>query len=400
LVLGTGRRGARGIPLLQICAPELIATAFVLALAGAENHASAAADPIRIGAVFSETGGLASIGSPGLAGMRLAAAEINADGGVLGRPLQIAAADSRSTPRATARAVAKLITGEQVVALGGLNDSTLALAAGRVSQKAGIPFVTSGATLPSLPRQVGNTFFMAAFGDDAQAHAVATVAHTNLRGGTAFLLVDRRSDFTRALARFFRQRFVARGGTVVGQMFYATGERNFAPAIARVRGLRSPPDVLFFSALPSEAGRLVRQFRAAGLTQPILSGDGFDTPLVGRVAGTLADDIYYSTHVALDSGAPRVRRFVAAYRKRYRRLPENAFAALGYDTMRLIADAVRRARSTEPRAIRDALAATRGFAMVTGTISYAGGRRIPRKPVTIVRVQDGRPAFYRTVGSG
>jgi hypothetical protein len=154
-------------------------------------------------------------------------------------------------------------------------------------------------------------------------------------------------------------------------MFYVTGERNFATAIARVRSLRPPPDVLFFSALPSEAGRLVRQFRAAGVRQPILSGDGFDTPLVGRVAGALADDVYYSTHVALDSRAPRVRRFVAAYRRRYGRRPENAFAALGYDTMRLLADAVRRARSTEPGAIRDALAATRGFAMVTGTISYA-----------------------------
>jgi branched-chain amino acid transport system substrate-binding protein len=378
-------------------ARAVIAAVFVLTLEGAGTGASAAVEPIRIGAVFSETGGLASIGSPGLAGMRLAAAQITAGGGLGGRRVQIVAADSRSTPAAAARAVARLIRDEHVVALGGLNDSTLALAAGRVSQSAGIPFVTSGATLPDLPQRVGNRFFMAAFGDDAQARAVAAVARANLRGGTAFLLIDRRSDFTRALARFFRQRFVARGGTVVGQMFYAAGERNFASAIARVRGLPAPPDVLFFSALPSEAGRLTRQFRAAGLKQPILSGDGFDTPLVGRVAGALADDVYYSTHVALDSRAPRVRRFVAAYRRRYGLRPENAFAALGYDTMRLLADAVRRARSTEPGAIREALAATRGFAMVTGTISYAPGQRTPKKPVTIVRVQNGRPAFYRTV---
>jgi branched-chain amino acid transport system substrate-binding protein len=386
--------------LSQINTPALIGAALVLAIAGAQNRASAAAEPIRIGGVFSETGGLASIGSPGLAGMRLAAAQANADGGVLGRRVEIASADSRSTPGAAARAVARLIREKHVVALAGLNDSTLALAAGRVSQRAGIPFVTTGATLPSLPRQIGNMFFMAAYGDDAQANAVAAVARTNLRGRTAFLLIDRRSDFTLALARFFRQRFVARGGTVVGQMYYATGERSFASAIARVRGLRLSPDVLFFSALPSEAGRLVRQFRAAGLKQPILSGDGFDTPLVGRVAGGLADDVYYSTHVALDSRAPRIRSFVAAYRKRYGRQPENAFAALGYDTMRLLADAVRRARSTNPRAIRQALSATRGFAMVTGTISYGPGRRIPKKPVTIIRVEDGRRAFYRTVGSG
>ena len=381
----------------HLASAAAIAAVCILAFGGADRGASAGSDPIRIGAVFSETGGLRSIGSPGLAGMRLAAAQINARGGVLGRRVQIAAADSRSKPAAVARAVRRLIENERVVALGGLNDSTLALAAGPVAQRAGVPFVTAGATLPTLPRTVGNAFFMAAFGDDAQAHAVAEIARTRLRARSAFLLVDRGSDFTRALARFFRQGFVARDGTVTGQRSYAPGERDFGSAIARIRAQQPPADVLFFSALPSEAGRLTRQARAAGLTQPILSGDGFDTPLLGRVAGTLADNVYYSTHVALDSTARRIRRFVTAYRERYGRRPENAFAALGYDTMRLIADAIRRAGSPEPAAIRRALAATRGFAMVTGTISYAPGRRTPKKPVTIMRVRDGRPAFYRAV---
>jgi branched-chain amino acid transport system substrate-binding protein len=376
------------------------AAALALTLAGAAFGGSTGSQPIRVGAVFSETGGLGSIGSPGLAGMRLAAAEINGDGGVLGRRVQLVTADSRSSPAAVARAVRRLIERDRVVALGGLNDSTLALAAGPVAQRAGTPFVTSGATLPSLPRRVGDTFFMAAFGDDAQAHAVADFARTDLRARSAALLVDRGSDFTRALARFFRQRFVARGGTLAGRLSYASGERNFAPLMARMRALRPRPDVLFFSALPSEAGPLVRQARAAGLTQPILSGDGFDTPLIGRVAGGLADDVYYSTHVALDSDAPAVRRFVASYQRRYRRPPTSAFAALGYDTMRLLADAIRRAGSTDPAAIRRALAATRGFALVTGRISYARGRRTPTKPVTIIRVQNGRPAFYRNVTPG
>jgi branched-chain amino acid transport system substrate-binding protein len=375
----------------------VVATAVALTLAAATFGASAGSEPIKVGAVFSETGGLRSIGSPGLAGMRLAAAEINAGGGLLGRRVQLVSADSRSRPAAVARAVRRLIESDRVVALGGLNDSTLALAAGPVAQRAGIPFVTSGATLPSLPRRVGDMFFMAAYGDDAQARAVADFARTDLRARSAVLLVDRGSDFTRALATFFRRRFVARGGTMAGRLSYASGERNFAPLIARIRALRPRPDALFFSALPSEAGRLVRQARAAGLSQPILSGDGFDTPLIGRVAGGLADDVYYSTHVALDSDAPVVGRFVAAYRRRYRRPPNSAFAALGYDTMRLLAHAIRRAGSTEPAAIRRALAATRGFAMVTGRISYARGRRTPTKPVTIIRVENGRPGFHRNV---
>ena len=158
----------------------VIAALFVLTVGGADGSRSAGAEPIRIGAVFSETGGLRSIGSPGLAGMRLAAAEINAGGGILGRRVQLAVADSRSNPAAVARGVRRLIEDQRVVAIGGLNDSTLALAAGPVAQRAGIPFVTAGATLPTLPRTVGNGFFMAAFGDNAQAHAVADVARKDL----------------------------------------------------------------------------------------------------------------------------------------------------------------------------------------------------------------------------
>jgi len=375
----------------------VIAMLAVVAVLGAHASGSAAAEPIRIGAVFSESGGFGSIGSPGLAGMRLAARQINRGGGVLGRRLRVVAADSRSKPRAVARAVKRLIEDRGVVALGGLNDSTLALAAGPVAQRARVPFVTSGATLPTLPRRVGNYFFMAAFGDDAQAHAVADVARDDLDARSAFLLVDRGADFTRALARFFRQRFVARGGTIAGSLSYPSGQRDFRAEMTAIRAQQPPPDALLFSGLPSEAGPLVRQAREAGLTQPILSGDGFDTPLIGQVAGALADDVYYSTHVALDSRAPRVKRFVTAYRRRYGRAPENAFAALGYDTMRLIANAVRRGRSAKPGAIRRALAATRGFPMVTGTLSYTPGRRTPVKPVAVLRLTDGQPSLFRNV---
>jgi branched-chain amino acid transport system substrate-binding protein len=374
----------------------LAVIALVVQLAVGSATASAAG-PIRIGAVFSESGGFASVGSPGLNGMRLATAQINAHGGVLGRDLELIAADSRSRRGAVARAVKRLIRVRDVVALGGLNDSTLALGAGPVAQRAGIPFVTSGATLPTLPKRIGNTFFMAAYGDNAQAQALADLARNNLHAQSAFVLVDRGSDFTRALAGFYRQSFVEQGGTVAGELSYASGQRDFGAAMATIRAQSPPPSVLFFSGLPSEAGPLVRQARAAGLTQPILSGDGFDTPLIGRRAGALADDVFYSTHVALDSRAPRIRRFVAAYRKRYGHRPENAFAALGYDTARLLADAIRRARSDQPNAIRRALAATRHFPMVTGTLSYAPGRRTPVKPVTIIRVENGRPHFYRTV---
>lgn len=375
------------------CAVPVTAPAAPAATEAPAEEAAPAAGTIKVGALYGVTGGMSSIDGPGLNGFKLAAKQINEAGGVNGQMIEVIAIDGKSDQTATTSAATELIEVHKVVAIGGLNDSTFALAAGPIAQAAGIPFVTAGATLPTLPEQIGDYFFMAPFGDDAQAYAIADYAFNELGTRSAYMLVDQAYDFTTALARFFKERWEANGGTIVLEDTYNSGDTDFSAQIARVKALDPQPDVLFISAIPNEAGITTKQFREAGLTQPIISGDGFDTPLIGEVAGELADDVYYSTHASLDNEAEIVQSFVAAYEAEYGRKPENAFAALGYDTMNLIADAIRRAGSTEPAAIRDALAATQGFQAVTGVISYPEGERKPIKSVTIIRVQDGVYSF-------
>lgn len=361
------------------------------------SQATPTAGVIKIGALYGVTGSMSSIDEPGLNGFKLAAQQINEAGGINGQMIEVIAIDGKSDQTATTSAVTELIEVHKVVAIGGLNDSTFALAAGPIAQAAGIPFVTAGATLPTLPDQIGNYFFMAPFGDDAQAYAIADYALNELGARTAYMLVDQAYDFTTTLARFFKERWQSKGGAIVLEDVYNSGDTDFSAQIARVRALNPPPDVIFISAIPNEAGITTRQFREAGLTQPILSGDGFDTPLIGEVAGDLADDVYFSTHASLDNESNVVQSFVSAYEKAYGRKPENAFAALGYDTMNLIADAIRRAGSTNPAAIRDALATTKDFQTVTGVISYPEGQRKPIKSVTIIRVQDGVYSFVTEI---
>lgn len=361
------------------------------------SQATPTAGVIKIGALYGVTGSMSSIDEPGLNGFKLAAQQINEAGGINGQMIEVIAIDGKSDQTATTSAVTELIEVHKVVAIGGLNDSTFALAAGPIAQAAGIPFVTAGATLPTLPDQIGNYFFMAPFGDDAQAYAIADYALNELGSRTAYMLVDQAYDFTTTLARFFKERWQSKGGAIVLEDVYNSGDTDFSAQIARVRALNPPPDVIFISAIPNEAGITTRQFREAGLTQPILSGDGFDTPLIGEVAGDLADDVYFSTHASLDNESNVVQSFVSAYEKAYGRKPENAFAALGYDTMNLIADAIRRAGSTNPAAIRDALATTKDFQTVTGVISYPEGQRKPIKSVTIIRVQDGVYSFVTEI---
>jgi branched-chain amino acid transport system substrate-binding protein len=289
---------------------------------------------------------------------------------------------------------------EGVTAMGGFGDSDFALAAGPVAQRAGIPFVTSGATLPSLPQQIGDDFFMACYGDDVQAAAVADFAIDALGARRVWLLRDPNADFTVALAGYFKERYSARGGRVSSEEDLPAETSTYGPLVRTLRAAVPPADAVFAAALPNEAGPLTRALRDAGFGDPILSGDGFDTPELLEVAGPAANGVFYSTHVAYDEPAPPVQRFVADYRAAFGSPPESAFAALGYDTLNLIANAIGRAGSTDPLAVRDALAATRDFPAVTGTISYAPDRRTPIKPVTIVEVKDGAVTFVQRVTPG
>jgi branched-chain amino acid transport system substrate-binding protein len=135
----------------------------------------------------------------------------------------------------------------------------------------------------------------------------------------------------------------------------------------------------------------VKQVREAGLELPIVSGDGFDTELVTTVPGPkLAQDVFFSTHTYREDTRPEVLAFISAYEKEYGRPPENAFAALGFDAVGLIADAVKRAGSTDGKPLAEALAATQGFKAVTGEITYSRESGVPLKGVSIISVHDGQ----------
>ncbi len=378
----------------------LVAAAALLAAGAlAAPGPAQAQDTIRIGALYNVTGGMSSIDAPGLNGMKLAVEEVNAAGGVLGRRIELLTEDGKTDQTINANIMSRFVS-QKVVAVAGLNDTSFVLAAGPIAQKAKVPFVTAGATAPQIPEQVGDYMFMAPFGDDAQAFAIADYAFKTLKARNAWLLTDQAYDFTLTLSKFFKERWGKLGGTIALEDIYRSGDVDFSAQITRLRAQRPAPDVLFVSAIPNEAGLIVKQVRQAGIKTPIVSGDGFDTPLVVDVPGKeLADGVYFSTHayVQPDSPKPVVRRFVAAYQKAYGRAPENAFAALGYDTLKLVADAVERAGSAEPARIRDTLAATKGFEGVTGTIGYSGGSRVPKKGVTIIRVAGGRLQFAAEV---
>ncbi|MFW6137907.1 MAG: ABC transporter substrate-binding protein [Spirochaetota bacterium] len=348
-----------------------------------------APETIKIGALYNLTGGMSSIDAPALNGAKLKAKLLNEKGGVLGRKVEVTGIDTKTDQEAAATGARRALN-QDVVAGIGYGDTTYVLAAAPLFQKEGIPFVTSGATHPDLPKMVGEYFFMTPFGDDDQSFAIAEYAYKRMDIRDAVVWTDNSMDFTKALSKFFKQKFKELGGTIIHEDFFQTGDKDFSAQISRLEAAKPIPDAVFIAAIPNEAGITVKQTREAGLDLPIISGDGFDTELVSTVPGPRhANDVYFSTHAYRASDRPEVEDFVEAYREEHGRDPENAFAALGYDAVGLIADAIERAGTTKPEELRDALAATKGYQAVTGEISYTRPSRVPVKPISIIGVQKG-----------
>lgn len=367
--------------ILAIC----VASALMLGSAVAQ-------EVLKIGALYNLTGGMSSLDGPSLKGAQLAVKQINAGGGLLGKTIELIAPDGKTDQQETAKAAQRVLS-EGVIAGIGQSDTTFVMAGAPLFQEKGIPFVTSGATHPELPQWVGNFMFMTPFGDDDQSFAIADFTFDKLGVKRIAIWTDNSMDFTKALSKFFIQRFKERGGEIVGEDVFMMGDTNFSAQIARLAALDPKPDAVFISAIPSEAGLSVKQIREQGITIPIVSGDGFDTELVASVPGPeLANEVYFSTHTYRSDNRPEVTKFIADYKAEYGIDPENAFAPLGYDALMLVADAVKRANSVEPAKIRDALAGTRGFKAVTGEISYTRPSMVPPKPVAIVSVKGGKYA--------
>jgi len=373
----------------RILMSVLLVFATLLASCGG-GATPAANEPIKIGVIYNVTGGQASLDVPSYNGAKLAAKEINDSGGVLGRQIQIVFYDGKSDATTIGNAATQLVESDKVVAMMGFSDSDMTLAAAPIAAKAGIVFVTSGATSPKLPDQVPDYLFLACFGDNVQAAAGAEYAYNTLKYKSVYLLTDQGTEYTTLLSKYFKERFTELGGQVVLEDTYQTGDKDFSAQITKVKGSTTPPDFLYIAAQPDDIGTIVKQFRDSGIDKVIMGGDGYDTPLLVQIPGSGATNVYFTTHSLMDAtlGTDPIKKFIADYTTAYGNPPENAFAALGYDTMKLIADAIKRANSADPKAIHDALATTKDFPGITGQLTYLPGSRVPQKGVAMILVKD------------
>jgi branched-chain amino acid transport system substrate-binding protein len=361
-----------------------------LAAFAAVAHAQ---DPIKVGEYTSLTGKEADWGQTSHHGVVLAIEDINAASGVLDRKLELIFEDNQSKPGESATAAKKLISRDKVVALIGEVSSGRSLEAAPVAQAAHVPMIAPAATNPKVT-QTGNYIFRVCFIDDFQGAVMATFAKDELKAKRVAILSSVSNAYSVGLARIFRDTFTTAGGTVVTEKNYAEGDKDFRAQLTAVKA--ENVDAVFVPGYYTESALIIRQARDLGLTLPFFGGDGWEGEQLLEIGGEALNGCFYSTHFSAGNTAPAVLDFIARYKARWNGEVPGAYSALGYDTIQVLADAIKRAGTTEGPKLRDALAATRNFSGVTG-ITTINEHRDANKPATIIAIRGGRAGFYKTV---
>jgi branched-chain amino acid transport system substrate-binding protein len=360
-----------------------VVTAAAMAFAACERRSdsgAASTGDIVVGLYASLTGDGASFGQSSREGAELAVAEINAAGGLLGgRRITMLVEDDQSKPEEASSAVTKLVTQDRAVAIIGEVASRRTLAAAPVAQRYQVPLITPASTNERVTA-VGDYIFRVCFIDPFQGEVLAKFAYNDLKARKVAVLKDIQQDYSVGLTESIVKNFQALGGTVSEPVSYSSGDADFRAVLTKIRAER--PDAVFATGYYSEAAIIVRQARELGMTMPILGGDGWvgDPLRNGREA---LKNTYISNHYSGDNPAPVVQNFVKAYREKFGREPDS-IAALGYDAIKVLADAITRANTTAGAALRDAIAKT-DVEGVTGQLKM-NSRRDVDKPAVIQEV--------------
>ncbi|MCE5286659.1 MAG: ABC transporter substrate-binding protein [Pelosinus sp.] len=354
---------------------------------------------VKIGLVYELTGGTATFGTEATNGAKLAVKEINAKGGVLGKQIQVVTADNKSEPSESSNAMTKVISQDNVIAVTGFTTSSNAMAAAAVAEANKIPFITAAATNPkvTLDESTGKTknyTFRVCFIDPFQGTVGANFVLNTLKTKTAAVLIDNSSDYSKGLAQFFKEAYTKGNGQIVAEEAYLQKDQDFKTILTKIKAIN--PEVIYLPGYYEEVGKIIKQARELGITAPFVGGDGWDSPKLLEIGGAAAlNNTFFTNHYSVEDTSPKSKEFVEAYKKEYGEVP-GAMAVLGYDAMYVMVDAIKRAGSTDSEKIREAIAATKDFAAVTGTLTL-NDKHDAVKSAVIIEMKDGKQMFKETV---
>ena len=343
------------------------------------------ADTLKLGLATAQTGGLAPYDAPVVDGIRVAVDELNAAGGINGNILiELVERDVRSDAAQTAIAVQELAdAGVEAIVLP--CDADPGLAAAGIVTDAKIPAISTCASSPTLPLLGGDYVFANFPGDNVQA-TVSGVWAFEQGHRTAFILYSPDSQYT-SMPLYFADVMTALGGEMVGEATYNIGQPDFSVIATQIAGLETQPDVIMTSAYEPDFPSFIKALRAAGVTSQVIGSDGIDSPTTFGL-GEAAEGVVFTTAGHPTEGSP-LEAFNTLFEEVTGSAPETVFNAVGYDLVKVLEAGVIAAGSTEPQALRDAIADLENVQGATSLITYKGTDGMPVREVSLVRVTGG-----------
>ena len=318
-------------------------------------------------------------------GAELALGEINQAGGVLGMPVEFVYREELTED--IVQSTTDLIEDENVIALLGPLFSSHAVKVGPVVT---VP-VLLGATGANVT-ETGDFLFLVASSNALQAKLMAQFAVNELGAKTAAMIWQNEDVYSIGFVEAFDANFQELGGSIVAKEMYEKGDTMFDMQLSAIK--EASPDVLFLASFPPEVPLIMKQAREMGIKSTFIGSDGWDDALMFENMDALPhlENSYYCTNFD-----PDVTAFISAYEAMFEN-PANGIAASGYDAMKILVIAIEAAQSTDPIAIRDAIAAITDYEGAT-SISRFDENRHPVKSIGVYQILDGKPQPYKVVGT-
>ena len=361
-------------------------------LAGCGSGSNQDTGPIKIGWIGSITGNQALFGQSEQAALKMFFEEVNAAGGINGRTFEVIYYDSKGDPQEAVSAARRLVGQDKVVAIIGPNASSQARPVAEVLNETQVPGIATAATNPLVTvgedGAVKPYMFRACFIDPYQGSVAAGFSIDELDAATAAVLYDVGDDYSQGIVKYFVQEFEGKGGAIVSDEAFNSGDDDFRPQLTRIR--EANPDVIFMPLSYREVALSARQARELGVTATFMGTDTWPSDELLTMAADAVEGAFYVNHLDFDD--PNVQEFKNKYIAREGRAPElNGY--LAWDAALMVVEAIKEANSFEPTAIRDALR-TINVSGLTGDIVINPETHNPdNKRAAIIKITNGEYKF-------
>nr|WP_263326348.1 ABC transporter substrate-binding protein [Neobacillus sp. Marseille-Q6967] len=364
-----------------------------------ESSGGGSSDTIKVGVNLELSGNVASYGESLAKGIDLAVEEINKDGGVDGKQLELVKVDNKSEAAEATNGAIKLTSQDKVTAIIGAATSGNTVAQTQIANDTKTVLLTPSGTSPNVTvnedGEVNEFVFRTSFIDPFQGTVAANFAAKELKVKNAAIFADSASDYAKGLAESFKKTFEEAGGEIIAEEAYVAKDTDFRATLTRIKSKN--PEFIFIPGYYEEVGLIVKQARELGITAPLMGADGWDSPKLIELAGAEAlNNTFITNHYSAEDPDEKMQAFLTAFKEKNSDESPNAFNALGYDTVFLLADAIKRAGSTDSTKIKDELAKTKDLSLVTGVYSVDENHH-PIKSATVLEYKDGKQVFNTKV---